>query len=249
MQVRCRPLNVSFRRGSRAEQNLWLAHECTTDGSSCRGARPHSRAIFIFTAAKIITDLHFMNFFVGADAWAASDISNLNENLAAARSDTGLNNVMEQYFPGSITSTFDGSGSLAGPAPVTFSQGDVEALVASLEAQGRFAGRDLQSTVFNFMLPTGTILNADEATTSSVSRAALTSKDTDKKKSPIPDDDDGDSTQRLGGYHGSVHIGGDTLYYAIGVFSEVRPDGNPERYPGIRYAVEECRGDLLPRIE
>ena len=88
-----------------------------------------------------------------------------------------------------------------------------------------FADRDLQSTVFNFMLFPGTILNTDEATTSRVSHAALTSEDSDKKKSPIPDDDDGDSTQGLGGYHGSVHVGGDTLYYAIGVFSDVRPDG------------------------
>ena len=136
MQVLRRPPNVSFRRGSKAEQIFRERTGAPQTEALAAGLGPTPAHDLHFHGGKIIPALHFMNFFIGADAWVASDISNINENLAAAMSDIGLNNVMEQYFPGSITSTFDGSESLAGPAPVTFSQGDVEALVASLEAQG-----------------------------------------------------------------------------------------------------------------
>jgi hypothetical protein len=43
-----------------------------------------------------------------------------------------------------------------------------------------------------------------------------------------------DSTQGLGGYHGSVHVGAapqTTVYYAVGVFSEQRADGTTNGIP------------------
>jgi hypothetical protein len=66
---------------------------------------------------------------------------------------------------------------LSGAKPTTFSQGDVEQLVTRLHAQGQLAGFDLSSTVFNFMLPSGTVLTTDEnptntATTHPVQAAA-----------------------------------------------------------------------------
>ena len=84
-----------------------------------------------------------------------------------------------------------------------------------MAAQGKFQRRELTSTVFNFMLPSGTVLN-DNAGTSEVKAA---------RKGPIPDDDEADSLHGLGGYHGSIHINGDTIYYAVGVYSEKRADG------------------------
>jgi hypothetical protein len=168
-----------------------------------------------------------MNFYVGADIWPTDDITNVDKSLAAAMADAHLNNVMEQYFPAQISSTFDGSEKLAGTAPGTVSQGDIEALVASLATQGKFAGRDLGSTVFNFMLPPGTILNDDPTPTASVSHNAKAAR-----KNPIPDDDDGNSLQGLGGYHGSVHVNKNTtVYYAVGVYSENRADGTQNGIP------------------
>jgi hypothetical protein len=48
---------------------------------------------------------------------------------------------------------------LAGSAPATFSQGDVENLVRKLFTGGQLDGFDYGSTVFNFMLPPSTVLN------------------------------------------------------------------------------------------
>src|SRR5690242_1607430 len=35
----------------------------------------------------------------------------------------------------------------------------------------------------------------------------------------------------LGGYHGSIHVGADTVYYAVGVYSERRSDGSTNGIP------------------
>jgi len=40
-----------------------------------------------------------------------------------------------------------------------------------------------------------------------------------------------DSTQGLGGYHGGVEIGNDTVYFAIGAFSETLQDGTSNGIP------------------
>jgi hypothetical protein len=39
-------------------------------------------------------------------------------------------------------------------------------------------------------------------------------------------DDAASSLGGLGGYHGSVHVGGAVVYFAVGVFSELLPNGN-----------------------
>ena len=95
-------------------------------------------------------------------------------------------------------------------------------MVTTMNTQGKFAGRNLSTTVFNFMLPPGTVLN-DNATTS----ATAVSPTAAAKKNPIPSDDEADSLHGLGGYHGSIHTdNGDTIYYAIGVYSEKQANGN-----------------------
>src|SRR5664279_3804201 len=121
-----RPLNVSFRRGSPAEKVFRERAGLPSDAAIATGVKPTPSHDLHFHGGKTIPHLHFMNYFLGADAWPASDISNINTSLAAAMADAHLNNVMEQYFPGSITSTFDGSEKLAGQAAKTVYKGDVE---------------------------------------------------------------------------------------------------------------------------
>jgi len=222
-----RPLNVSFRHGSPSERIFRERTGLPVAAAIAPGVKATPAHDLRFHGGKTIAQLHFMNFYVGADVWPADDVTNIDKSLAAAMADAHLNNVMEQYFPAQISSTFDGSEKLAGPAPGTVSQGDIEAMVASLATQGKFAGRDLGSTVFNFMLPPGTVLNDDAKPTVSISRNAQAIR-----KNPIPDDDDGNSLQGLGGYHGSVHVNnGNTVYYAVGVYSETRADGTQNGIP------------------
>jgi hypothetical protein len=195
----------------------------------------------IYNGGHTISDLVFTNFYVGgSDAWQASDMQSIDQALSAALSDQELNNVMSQYYSsGKITSTFQGSQVLAGPPPQTVSQGDVENLLRTLFQAGSLSGFDYTSTVFNFMLPSGTILNTDPAPTSSAIKATIESVRT-KIKAPqvpagIPVEEDEDSTQGLGGYHGSIHVitasNSQTLYYAVGVYSEQLPDGTTNGIP------------------
>src|SRR5207248_9170145 len=126
------------------------------------GLRPTPRHDLRFHGGKTIADLTYTNFYIGgASSWSQSDIQNIDQSLAAAMSDPHLNNVIVQYFNNRpITTTFKPSQILTGPKPSAFSQGDVENLVSQLHSQGRLSGFELGSTVFNFMLPSGTFLNA-----------------------------------------------------------------------------------------
>jgi hypothetical protein len=169
-----------------------------------------------FHGGKTIQSLTFTNFFVGSNtSWAASDISSIDHALAGAMSEPTLNNVMVQYFAAMPTSTFRPSMVLPGAAPATMSQGDVEQLVTDLNTSGRFNGFDLTSTVFNFMLPRGTVLNDNPA---KGARQGMQLGEEHHRRG-VPDEDEANSLNGLGGYHGSVIIGTSTIYYAVGVFS------------------------------
>jgi hypothetical protein len=184
----------------------------------------------------------FTNFYVGGSAaWKKADIESIDKALASAMSDPDLNNVMSQYYPsGKISSTFHESQVLAGPPPKTVSQGDVENLVRTLYQAGTLGKLDFASTVINFMLPSGTILNTDAAPTTGAISARVEWRQIAHKTehavaAGIPVEEEEDSTEGLGGYHGSVHVitGKDsvTLYYAVGVYSEPLPDGRTNGIP------------------
>jgi len=168
-----------------------------------------------YRGGKIIVDLTFSNFYLGgSEAWSATDVENIDRSLAAAMSDEGLENVMVQYFPKRPTTTFKPSHVLPGPLSGSFSRGDVEKLVSDLQGMGAMAGFKAASSVFNFMLPSGIVLTDD-----AMPRRLHFQK---RRKLVAPGKGGVDSLHGLGGYHGSVHLGKVTLYYAIGVYSEVR---------------------------
>jgi hypothetical protein len=198
------------------------------------GIAPTPAHDLIFHGGHTIADLVFTNLYVGGSgAWRASDIENIDKALALAMSDVGLNNVMSQYYPsGHISSSFRPSQILAGKPPAVFSEGDVEALVKQLFDEGTLGGFDFPSTVFNFLLPSGTILNTDPSPTNG-STVADPEKSAFRKRMQIQDEED--STQGLGGFHGSVHVGSEsnskTIYYSVGVFSEILTDGTVNGIP------------------
>ena len=143
-------------------------------------------------------------------------ISKTSITRAAAMTDPQLNNVMAQYFNGvAPTSTSKPSQKLPGPAPAHFSQGDVEKLVSDLFTQGKLAGFDYGATVFNFMLPPATVLNDNPAP-----GGAQGAPTAEVRRRGVPSAEEADSLHGLGGYHGSVQVGSQTLYYAVGVYSD-----------------------------
>src|SRR5262249_24008988 len=157
----------------------------------------------------------YTNFYVGgANAWNATDRNNIHRALAAAMTDRNLNNVLLQYFRGraQITSTFRPSHVLDGSPPDVFSQDDVEALLASLNGAGGLAGFDFGSTVFNFMLPRGTVLTIDDGD----NEEAPERKKPRRSGLPTEADEAASSKEGLGGFHGSIHAGQKIIYYAVG---------------------------------
>jgi len=178
------------------------------------GFRPRRDLNLVDNNGKIIRDLVYTNFFVGGNAWDPQDIRRIDLNLEKAMADDHLNNVLIQYFRGAvkITSTFHPSSTLP-VKPDTISQPEVENLLTELHTKGKLTTFDFPNTVFNFMLPLGTVLRIDDG--SDDRRAAAKSKG---RQAPV--EEEASSLEGLGGFHGSVHVGAATLYYAVGVFSE-----------------------------
>jgi hypothetical protein len=221
------PMNVYVRRGSSAEMAFRALAGSPIPSAIAPGIGPTPEHDLKYQGGKTIQNLRFMNVYVGADAWDHGDMINIDQSLSAAMSDRNLNSVMVQYFNGPISTTFDGSLTLSGPAPRIMSQGDVEQLVTKLHGDGTFNGHDLTSTLFNFMLPPGTVLNTDPTITGpgQQANAAVEAHEI------VPQDED-DSLNGLGGYHGSAHVsGGDTVYYAVGVYSQTEADGTVNGIP------------------
>src|SRR6202140_2216739 len=227
-----RPMNVYVQRGSSAEKVFRKRAGSPSPKAIAPGIAPSPDHDLKYQGGKTIQNLRFMNFYVGGDAWDPNDIANVDKALAAAMSDRNLNNVMVQYFPGPITTNFDGSQTLPGSAPQVISQGDVEQIVTTFYNGGKLTAHDLSSTVINVILPPGTVLNTDTTLTGGAQHASAAVKKPAVKRKVIGVQDDADSLNGLGGYHGSVHVSGtDRVYYAVGVYSQTEADGTVNGIP------------------
>jgi hypothetical protein len=250
------PMRVFVAKGSKAEKSV--RSRTTMPAVRAPGIPASPKHDLIFHGGKTIADLIFVNFYVGGSSgWNPTDIQSINDGLAAAMADKNLNNVMSQYYPsGHITSTFQGSHILAGPKPAKVSQGDVENLVRRLFQAGTLNGVNFASTVLNFMLPSGTILTTDLAPSSGAISSHVESSDAKQPLQTVakgvPVEDEEDSTNGLGGYHGSVHVGtgsaAQTIYYAVGVFSEQLPNGKENGIPVFDQAWKNVVGTFYHEL-
>jgi hypothetical protein len=224
-------MNVYVRRGSKAEKAIRTRSGSPIPEAIAPGLPASPDHDLKYQGGKTIQNLRFMNFYLGGDAWNQSDMSNIDKALAEAMFDQNLNNVMVQYFRGPITSNFDGSQTLSGSAPQVISQGDVEQLVVTLYKGAKLAGHDLIFTVFNFMLPPGTVLNTNTTITSG-GQAITAVENQAAGRRTVSLHDEADSLNGLGGYHGSVHVSdSDVVYYAVGVYSQTETDGTVNGIP------------------
>jgi hypothetical protein len=220
--TRRRPMNVHVARGSRAEHKYraMAGIDDLVPEALAPGLPPAPRHDLVFHGGKTLLNLEYTNLYVGGDAWTAADITAIDAALANAMSEPTLNNVMAQYFPAIPMTTFKPSRSLPGAGPTRFSQGDVEALLSDLAGKSQLDGYQWPSTVFNFVLPKGTILSDSPAIGGVTARQSIAGAD-----------DEADSLNGLGGFHGSIVVGAKTLYYAVGVYSERRADGTVNGIP------------------
>ena len=176
-----------------------------------------------YRGGKTIQNMSYVNLYVGGEAagWKLDEVEKIDTSLEAALTDTNLNYVLMQYFNNQpIVTTARPSHPLVGYRPAVVSRGDIQHYISNLADQGYLNSYDLPNTIFNFLLPPGTILNDEDQP----ANAAYTGADR-LSKPIIESDEAGDSTGGLGGYHGSLHHKNRTLYYSVEVYSERRADG------------------------
>ncbi|HZT78179.1 MAG TPA: hypothetical protein VFA27_16105 [Vicinamibacterales bacterium] len=193
------------------------------------GFQPTPQHDLKFRGGRTIAHLAFTNFFVGGvAAWQKSDMDNINRALAAAMSDPKLNNVMAQYFGNqAITTSFLGAHVLDVKKPKKVTETSAKQMITNLFNGGQLSGISLPSTVVNVMLPSGTVLTDGTGPGKDGDDA-----DDDKPAKPgTPEAEEASSLEGLGGYHGSVDIGSQRVYYAVGVYSERLANGKENGIP------------------
>lgn len=234
-----RTMNVVLHPDSKsANEYYWSSQRAETDKVVSDTVRPDALVIgipstpshnLVFNKGKTIKDLSYTNFYIGKNVWNMTDVHNIDGALARAMSDTRLNQIIAQYFNNArITSTFKGQDKpfITSFAPEVISKGDIESVLSILKERGRLDGLDLTSTIFNFMLPTETILTTDDVPANAKTESTSLSADLlVKKDSPLVANEarsSASSLEGLGGYHGSITVGSERIYYSVGVLSATR---------------------------
>src|SRR2546423_5579890 len=208
-----RPLNVTL--GPQSKALTAYAESAGIEADTlAAGFQPRPDLDLKNHHGRTITDLAFVNCYLGgSSAWDEGDRTNIDRALEDAMTDDGLQAIIAQYFTAPISSRSLPSTVVDGELKERFFKDDAERMVVQLASDGVLGDAESGDAVINMMLPRGVVLvdgNSDGSEESDERQARVV----------LVDDDQGDSTQGLGGYHGSVHHGGQTLYYAVGVFSE-----------------------------
>src|SRR5262245_57042743 len=159
------PMKVQVRTNSRSgnyyQKNAGLPGVHLPHPSAIApGVNPAPLHDLIFHGGKTVPQMQYRNYFIGGTAsWKASDIASIDAALAAAMRDRRLNNMLSQYFPGTkMSCDVIDSQILEIPKPKSFGEPDVQNLVKKLFTDGSLPSSDLSSTIFNFMLPSGSEL-------------------------------------------------------------------------------------------
>ncbi len=207
-----KPMRIQVRPGSPAENKYYAGANA---GSKARTSAKTSRAAIatgidpapmkdlLFHGGKVISQMEFQNIYLGgATSWRESTISAIDTSILKAMRDRRLNNVMKQYFPSrTLICDMRASFILDEIKPRTLDEIDIQNHVFAAYDSSLIAKRDIDTTIFNFILPSGTTLRLDGST----------------------------SLNGLGGYHGSVRRMRNgkmiRLYYSANVHSEILPNG------------------------
>jgi hypothetical protein len=220
MRIQARPGSPVERRHYIYPERGWAQLE---PDAIARGIPPDSSADLVFHGGKTVPQMEFQNVFLGGQAsWLASDIDSINTAITLAMQDRRLNNVVQQFFDRGVNLSCDPRPLLVleEAKPVQLDEPDVQQLVARLVQQGKVSDSDLGATIFNLVLPPGTILKLDQD----------------------------NSLGGLGGYHGSVdfeHNGrSQTAYYSANVFSQTLPTGRANGIPAFDASWKDVVGTL-----
>ena len=180
----------------------------------------HPQEDLVYRGGRTIADLRYKTFYLGK-SWAQGALAaarqNLDAALAAAMSDPRLNEIVGQYFGGSnITTAALASTVLDLTLQSTYDKGDIHDLVQKTYMSGALSAVDLDTCVISYVLPPQAILSS-EGGAEAIQSAVRAPRGT-------PEEEEANSKNGLGGYHGSVHIPHPgspiTIYYAVATWSE-----------------------------
>jgi hypothetical protein len=199
------PMRIQARKGSPAEKAYY--YHSTLPGNHwpmpeeiAPGIDPAPLEDLIFHGGRVVPQMEFQNIYLGeTDDWSENDIESIDRAIMLAMQDQDLNNVMVQYFPGAGLECDPRDSFVQDETkPSELDEPGVQATVTALFDDGKIKKSNLDDTIFNLILPPGSVLKLDDSS----------------------------SLQGLGGYHGSVQIkrGGKqiTLYYSANVFSQMQ---------------------------
>jgi hypothetical protein len=205
-----KPMRIQARQGSPAERNYY-EKASAADAKPARESRaalatgidPAPMKDLIFHGGKVVSQMEFQNIYLGgATSWTEATISAIDTSIFKAMRDRRLNNVMQQYFPNrKLICDMRASFILAEAKPLSLDEKDIQDSLFAAYDSNLISKRDIDTTIFNFILPSGTTLRLGSSS----------------------------SLQGLGGYHGSVRKmrAGKMirLYYSANVHSEILPNG------------------------
>lgn len=225
---RTAPLGIPRATPQKAAYSPDMAHQpSSTSGEPitlASGVAANPQQDLKYRGGKTIKDLTYLNIFIGGPTrWNDSDRQWIDYALEAAATDPHLNHVLMQYFDGQpISADFRGSFWMSGYQPQRVTQANIRQVAKLLYQQGSFNGMPLGSSVINFFLPPGVVLEDPDLGSSALSSLART----------IAADKETNSANGLGGYHGSVRIDAKTtVYYSVIAYSERTATGKVNGIP------------------
>jgi hypothetical protein len=184
------------------------------------GFEPRPDLDLTFRGGRTIVDLVFVNRYLGGKAaWDDRDRQAIDRALSAVMRAPGLQGIIQQYFDEPISSTMLPSDYVEGALRHRFTKADVERTAVSLFRDGVLGDADPANAIVNLMLPRGTMLVDDE----DAAEEGEEGEEGERKRrvqAVLVEDEAADSLHGLGGFHGSVHVGHQTVYYSVGVYSE-----------------------------
>lgn len=215
--LKMQPMYVQVKRGSAASRY----YAASAKSAVIKGSRKTDLKNF---GGKTLPKMIYKNYYLGGtSAWKESDIDAIEKATIQVMRHKQLNTVLAQYFDHqALFCDALEAEILATPKPVEVTQGDIEKFTKDLFLAGQIKDSDLAVTIFNFILPRGSVLNTKQKLTNNLTNEEQTIPGKIRRAAS--------SLDGLGGYHSSVHAkrtGGSeaTIYYSVDVFSDKLANG------------------------
>lgn len=208
---------MQVKRGSAASKY----YAASANNAVIKGSRKTDLKNF---GGKTLPKMIYKNYYLGGtSAWQEADIEAIEKATIQVMRHKKLNAVLSQYFnhQALFCDALEAE-ILATPKPAEVTQGDIEKFTKDLFLSGQIKDSDLDVTIFNFILPRGSVLNTKRKLTHNLTNKTQTISNTIRRAAS--------SLDGLGGYHSSVHpkrTGGTeaTIYYSVDVFSDKLANG------------------------